>query len=83
MMMRVINLVTGEERYYDDSLGPIWAVAAAFAQVERNDWDSRKYEERYFRQVEWTGEVGSLGRWVCFAKGRDRVVVDHDTEAGL
>jgi hypothetical protein len=81
MMIRVINLVTGDERYYDDSLGPIWAVAAAFAQVERNDWDCRGYEARYFPHVEWSGEVGSLGGWVCFSQLRDRLGIASKTSS--
>lgn len=68
MMLRVINLVTGDERYYDSSLGAVRAVTAAFAQVERNDWDSRGYEDRYFSDVEWSGEMVYLGRWVCFTR---------------
>ena len=70
MLLRVLNLETGIERYYDRSLGPIGALIAAHAQVDRNDWDAREYERKYAPLIRLCGEVYYLAAWVCEARAR-------------
>jgi hypothetical protein len=65
MLLHVRNLVTGAERYYDPSLGPVGALAAAYAQVEMKDWNTREYEIKYFPLVRVCGELFYLADWVC------------------
>lgn len=68
MLLRVVNLVTGDDRYYDSSLGPLGALAAAYAQVENKDWDTRAYERKYFHLVRPCGDLLYLADWVCEAR---------------
>lgn len=68
MLLHVINRATGDERYYDGSLGPIAAVAAAYAQIEMKDWDRREYERKYFHLVTLCGDLFYLADWVCRAR---------------
>ena len=65
MLLRVINLTTGDERYYDGSLGPVGALVAAYAQVEKKDWDNRGYERKYLPLVRPCGDLFYLADWVC------------------
>lgn len=68
MLLRVLNLVTGAERYYDRSLGPVGALIAAYAQVEMRDWNAREYETKYGPLVTVCGELFYLADWVCAAR---------------
>ena len=68
MLLRVINLTTGDERYCDGSQGPQWALAAVYAQVEKKDWDTQGYEQKYFPLVRLCGEMFYLVDWVCPAR---------------
>ena len=68
MLLRVHNLVTGDERYYDSSLGPVGALAAAYAQVDQKDWDTRDYERKYFPLVRPCGGQFYLAHWTCGAR---------------
>ena len=67
MLLRVLNLVTGNERYYDQSLGPRGALAAAYAQIEKQDWDVREYERKYYHLIRPCGDLYYLAEWVCIA----------------
>lgn len=68
MLLRVLNLATGAERYYDRNLGPVGALVAAYAQVEMKDWNAREYESKYGPMVRVSGEVYCLADWVCGAR---------------
>ncbi|HJZ60020.1 MAG TPA: hypothetical protein VKE74_34070 [Gemmataceae bacterium] len=65
MLLRVINLLTGAERYFDVSLGPVAAVATAYAQSDKKDWNSWEYERKYFPLVRLCGDLFYLEDWVC------------------
>ena len=68
MMLRVLNLATGDERYYDSSLGPVGALVAAYAQVDKHDWDTRDYERKYAPLVRPCGDLFYLAQWTCGAR---------------
>ncbi|MCI0703405.1 MAG: hypothetical protein L0241_20185 [Planctomycetia bacterium] len=68
MLLRVVNIVSGDERYFDAIFGPVAALAAVYARTEMKDWDVRDYERKYVPLVQFCGEVFRLGDWVCWAK---------------
>lgn len=61
-MTKVINLRTGEERFYTCSAHE--AVVCAYAQ-ERGDWNTWEYEQRYGKLVEESERCVFCGDWAA------------------
>jgi hypothetical protein len=64
----VINLLTGDERYLDASLGPVGAVVAAHARTDRNDFNCAEYDKKYVPLVEFRGDMVYLEGWACLIR---------------
>jgi len=67
--IRVVNLVSGDERYFDATFGPVGALAAAYARTELQVPGTPESARAYGHLVRQCGELFRLGDWVCWAKG--------------
>ncbi len=68
MRIGVVNLASGDERYFDATFGPVGALAAAHARTEL-EVPSVAGTRAYGHLVQQCGELVRLGDWVCWAKG--------------
>jgi hypothetical protein len=68
MLLRVINVLTQAEQYFDPALGVVAAVAAAYARAEMDDWKSWEYEQKFHHLVTVGGDLVCLGDWVCLTR---------------
>jgi len=68
-MIKVINLSTEVELFFDRDLDAVTAVIAAYAQQELRDYGWESYHRRYASLVKYGNKTIACGDWVTLKTG--------------